>query len=368
MFSGFVETGYHATPGEIAKEKVLKQTSGGASLQYHGNRLKLGMNGYFTLFDKTLLGSDDLYKRYSFAGNELAGTSVDYRYLADRTQLFGEASYSNASVATINGFLFFIRPEITIGALHRYYQKGYYSYYANAFSENSTVANENGFFLGGELQFRNYRIRMYGDVFSFPWLKYRVNMPSEGYEYFAEIGRKMDNSDFYFRYKRQIKPENYYESEEFKDVRDLLKEQFRFNGIYSVTEKLTLQNRIEISRAAFKDKRNNFGFLVFQDIVYRQMTFPLDVSFRIAYFNTSDYNARIYAYERDVLYSYGSRMHYGKGWRFVCMLKWKPLKYLTFWFRISQSLYPGEKEIGNGLNQIQSNHKTEVKIQSIVRF
>lgn len=367
-FAGFVKTGCHATPLDLIKEKSVKQTTIGSGFQYNGNRLKLGLNSYYLLFDKILMSSNALYKKHSFSGNELSGISLDYRYLAGKTQVFGETAYSNSSIATINGLLFILRPEIMIGVIHRYYQPGYFSYYANAFSENSSVNNENGFYLGGEFQFADFRLKMFGDIFSFPWLKYRVNSPSEGYDYFFELGRGIKKSDLYFRYKRQEKPENYFDNNKIFDIRVLLKENFRLNGIYYAGKNFRFQNRLEITRVTFHDAKSDYGLLGFQDIIYYQKQVALEYSLRIAYFNASEYNARIYAYERDVLYAYTSQMHYGKGWRFVAMIKWKAAKFLTVWLRASQTYFPGNMEVGSGLNTISGNHKTEIKLQAIAKF
>ncbi len=367
-FTGFVTTGYHATPSDLEKEKSVKQTMAGSSLQYNGNRLKAGVNVCYTLFGKTLLKSNDLYKMYSFSGKEFTGISVDYKYLAGKTQVFGETSYSNSYIASLNGIFLILRPEIHLGIIHRYYQPGYFSYYANAFAENSAVSNENGFFLGGEFQYADFRLKLYGDIFSFPWLKYRVNAPSEGYEYAMEVDKRIKKAELYFRYKRQEKPENYFDDEKLFELRILSKEQFRLNGVYYAGEKWRFQNRVEISKVFFHHEKKEYGFLGLQDIVYSHKSIPLELSVRLAYFNAPEYKARIYAYERDVLYAFSSQLYYGKGWRFVAMLKWEPAQYLTCWFRISQSLYPGQNEIGTGLNAINSNHKTEIKIQAIAKF
>jgi len=366
--TGVVETGYHRTPSDLRKEKTAKQTTVGSSFQYNGNRFKMGLNGYFMRMDKTLLKSEYLYKTNSFSGREVPGISMDYKYLAGRIQLFGETAYSNHSVASLNGMFFILRPEIQLAILHRYYQEGYYSCYASAFGENSTISNENGLFLGTEFQLAKFGLRIYGDVFSFPWLKYQVNIPSEGYDVFIEISRKIKRADMYFRYKREEKQENFSNYEKLTDIRNLSLENYRFNASYLAGDNLRFQNRMELSRASFDHEKTNYGLLCSQDLIYCLKTLPVEFSIRIAYFNVQEYDARIYSYERDVLYAYTSYMNYGKGWRFIAMAKWEASEFLTFWLRISQSYYPGKNEVGSGLNTINKSHKTEIKAQAIARF
>lgn len=368
LFTGFVQTGYHATPSDLRKEKSLTQTVTGSNFQYSGNRLKIGLNSYYLLFGKTLKNGNDMYKIHSFSGKDLMGVSFDYKYLAGKIQVFGETAYSNYSIATLNGILLVPRPEIQIGIIYRYYDEGYYSFFANAFSESSGVSNENGLFLGGNLQFAGYRIKLYGDVFSFPWLKYRINAPSEGYEYHIEINKKYNNSDLDIRYKHQEKPENYPDGKKLAEIKILSQENVRLNVTYFAGEIFRFQNRVEIKKVFFHKETNHYGFLGFQDVVFLQKSVPIEYFLRIAYFNASVYNARIYAYEKDLLYSFSSCIYFGRGWRFAAMIKWEVAKFLTFWLKISQSLYPGETEVGSGLNTIYSNHKTEVKLQIIAKF
>ncbi|MBN2522811.1 MAG: helix-hairpin-helix domain-containing protein [Bacteroidales bacterium] len=366
--TGFVETGYHRTPSELRKEKTARLTTVGSSFQYHDNRFKTGLNGYLMRIDKTLLESEYLYKTNSFSGKELTGTSMDYKYLAGRIQLFGETAYSTHSVASLNGMFFILKPEIQLSVVHRYYQEKYYSCYASAFGENSSISNENGLFLGAEFQLADFGLRVYGDVFSFPWLKYQVNIPSEGYDVFIEISRKIKRAELYFRYKREEKPKNFPNYEKLTDIRNLFIENYRFNASYHAGDNLRLQNRMELSRTSSDHEKTNYGLLCSQDLIYSLNAVPVEFSIRIAGFNVQEYDARIYSYERDVLYAYTSYMHYGKGWRFIAMAKWEASEFLTFWLRLSQSYYPGNEETGSGLNAINGSHRTEIKIQTVAKF
>ena len=368
-FTSLTETGYHNTPLEISKENNLLLSIAGTSLRYDANRLHLGINGIYTSFGKQPQNVENLYYKYSPSGNEVLGMSTDYRYMGKKGQFFGETSYSNDALATLNGMLIYLTPEINLGMVHRYYQTTYYSYFANAFSENSSIANENGLFLGGEIKQENFHLRFYGDVFSFPWLKYQVNAPSEGSEMMGELGYTLKNGDISLRYKRQEKPKNYTDNEAIiSDIIPFINENYRLNFTYSVKEKIKLQSRLEFSKAGFRDSTVHFGYLVLQDIIVQNLRFPVDFIFRIGYFNAVDYNTRIYTYERDVLYAYSSQMFYGKGWRWMAMAKWKPQEWVTLYLKFGQSVYPGEKSIGTGLNEINSSHRSEIKFESVFRF
>lgn len=368
-FTGFAITGNHNTPLEILKEDQLPVNIFGISARYDANRLKIGLNGVYTEYGILPDKSEKLYKSYSFYSHNIKGLSADYRYLGLKSQLFGEVAYSNNSLAIINGLLFHVNNSINLGAIHRHYHPGYYSHFSGAFGEGSEIANENGFYLGTEINIENMSVRAYGDIFSFPWLKYQVNAPSEGSEVFVELGYPLGLTNWYFRYKRQEKPKNYSNNEnKLTEVLPFQNQQYRLNTVYPVGGLFTLQSRIELSMAGFTDSINNTGYCLIQDFTLSKLAIPLHVTLRAAYFNISDYNARIYSYEKDVLYAYSSTMFYGKGWRFACLVKWQPNQWVSFYLKYALFLYPGEETIGSGLNAINSNHKSEIKSEVIFRF
>ena len=368
FFNGFIETGNHNTPAELKKENYLAVKTYGAIARYERNKLKLGLNALYTAFSKSLLSGNELYKAHSFAGMELSGFSTDYRFLAGITQIFGETAFSNNSIASLNGLLFLFKPNLNVGAVYRYYQPDYYSYYANAFCEGSNVSNENGFFLTGEFQFSDNRIKFYGDVFSFPWLKYRVNAPSDGNEFSFEAGRKIQKTDLYFRFKRQEKPINYLSDANIEEIRPYTLENYRLNAIYQIGSKIRMQSRIEVSKAGFQGENKSDGYLLSQDIGWQNETRTVEISMRVDYFNAVNYNARLYAYEKDLLYANSIQMFYGKGWRYAVLFKWMPAKFIAIWLKIGRFEYPGDYTIGSGLDTIDANHKTEIKMQSVFNF
>jgi rRNA maturation protein Nop10 len=367
-FESFRETGTHATPSEIRNEKSVNQTTIGSGIKYTRNRLLIGINGYYTSFNKTLLESDKLYKSNSFSGSVLAGASINYFYLGKRYQIFGESAIANRSLSLLNGILLFLNQNILIGAIHRFYQPSYYSYYSNAFSEGSAVHNEKGFFLGGEIRFSSYILKTYGDIFSFPWLKYTIDAPTEGNDFFIELSKRFTKADLYCRYRRREKPENFNSANPDILVGTSRKNQFRLNVQYWPFENFRMQNRIEMIRVLDAEGNKNSGFLLIQDISLKGKKYPVDLAFRAGYFNTEDYDVRLYAYESDIRFAYTNQMYYGKGWRFMAMVKWQAFPAVTLWLRLAQSYYPGKDSVGNGLTEIDKNRRTEIKIQTILRL
>ena len=90
---------------------------------------------------------------------------------------------------------------------------------------------------------------------------------------------------------------------------------------------------------------------------------PYAASIRLQYFATDGYNTRMYAYENDVLYSSAVPVFYDRGFRYYCNFSYDLSKKLTGWARWAQTIYFNKQLIGSGLDQINGNQRTEIKLQ-----
>ena len=55
-------------------------------------------------------------------------------------------------------------------------------------SESSEAVNEKGLYTGLNINPNKYwAFSFYGDYFKFPWLKFRVDAPSRGYEVLGQV-------------------------------------------------------------------------------------------------------------------------------------------------------------------------------------
>ena len=228
--------------------------------------------------------------------------------------------------------------------------------------------NEKGFLLGAETSFRESRISLYGDVFSFPWLRFGTNVPSEGYEVKADGITKLGPLEMSLHYKREEKPANYGKEGKITEIRDRIKEQYKLRLVWTPGNGISLQTRVECIESGFKGDTLVRGFFAGQDLVLQPVKMPFQLSTRIAWFSAKEWDARLYVYEKDLLYTGGSQMHYGCGWRYMGMIRWKMSDNFDLWLKVSQSIYPGKKETGSGLNRIERNHRTELKVQIKAEF
>lgn len=360
------ETGYHRTNAEMEDKHAMHETLYGGHVEYYKNTLRVGATAFKTLLDKPLERSKQLYQKYQFSGTENLNYGVDFNFILKGFNFFGEFSGSeNGGTAWITGFRAALHTRVQLAAFYRDYGVKYQNLYSNAIGESSTNQNEKGFYSGLQVDLhKNWTFSGYADFYNFPWLKYRVDFPSKGEEYAAQLDYRMSKDvDMYFRFRSDSKETNHDTGENLKKVGETLRQNFRYNVAYSVLPYLILKNRVEYMRYKNPDGEISGGFLVYQDVLIRPENKAYNLTFRYAIFDTDDYDSRIYAYENDVLYAFSIPGYFYKGNRFYVLLKWEILDNLDFWFRFAQTFYSNQTTISSGLEQIDGNVKSEVKVQ-----
>jgi hypothetical protein len=110
------------------------------------------------------------------------------------------------------------------------------------------------------------------------------------------------------------------------------------------------------------------GYLVFQDVTWKKMGVPCTITFRYALFQTDAWNARLYAYENDVLYSYSIPAYYGKGVRIYGIFKFDIRRNIDLWIRVAQWTYTDRDLISSGDSAIEGFRKTDCTAQLRMQF
>lgn len=365
------ETGYHRTNAEMANRKIIGETLYGGNITFRKNKFQVGATTYKTILDKPLTLPDQLYRKFDFEGTENLNYGLDVNFIVNRFNIFGEISGSeNGGMAYLAGFYASLHPSVSLSFFYRNYGVDYQNLYSNAFGEGSTNQNESGIYSGLLVYLhRNWTFRGYSDVFSSPWLNYRVNFPSRGYEYHAQLdyhpNRRLET---YFRYRFKQKPLNETGDPNMIKAGETIKESFRLHASYAAMRQLLLKSRIEFLRYKLPDRGFQNGFLIYQDVQYQPTNKPYTVTLRYALFDTDSYDERIYAYENDVLYAFSIPAYYYKGSRFYILLKYDISEKIDLWLRFSQTYYDNKTIISSGITEIDGNTQSEVKVQMRIKL
>jgi hypothetical protein len=367
-FSSFLTSGYFRTPGEISDKNAINDFSYGGNVSLRKPNFTIGVNAVSHNFSKQLQKRNAPYNYFVFSGDRLWNFSVDYSFTHKNFHVFGEAATdNNFHKAFVSGAMISVDPKVDVAILYRGIQKDYQSLFGNAFTENTLPVNETGGYAGIVLRpMSGWQLNAYADVFSFPWLRYRVDAPSKGAAYFLQLNYQPDKqTDMYVLYRTKNKPLNEVAvATNYPD--DQLRQNLRVNFATKLSPVFTLKTRAE---AVWFNKRNEDaedGFLYFIEGAYKYKR--LQSNLRLQYFETNGYNSRIYAYESDVLYSFSVPGFFDKGYRYYVNVNYDLSKHVTVWCRWAQTLYTEKDTVGSGLDEIGGNRKTEVKVQMIADF
>jgi hypothetical protein len=120
----------------------------------------------------------------------------------------------------------------------------------------------------------------------------------------------------------------------------------------------------------FNDKMHpkEQGFMIFQDIHYGRMDKPYSFSTRISLFEAQQYNARIYAYESDVLNQFSIPALYNTGIRAYVNVHYKVFQNMDIWLRLSHTNYINTDSKGSGNDEVLGNKFFELKAQIRYQF
>ncbi|HEY1060547.1 MAG TPA: helix-hairpin-helix domain-containing protein [Daejeonella sp.] len=361
--------GLHRTKTEILNKNAISQRVYGANFQYNSGDLSAGITAYRTQFSIPFAEGKSLYQKYNFKGAILTNASMNYSYTFRNSYFFGETAHSlNSGFAFLNGLLSGLAPPVSLVLLYRNYERNYHSFFNQGLAEASNAVNERGFYSGLAIKFnRQWELYTYSDFFRFPWLKFRVDSPSSGYELFGQIiytpGKLFK---LIGRFRQQIKEENTEDSGPGLDIVD--KQNLRVEMTYKLSNDFSIRNRAEIVRYREGTQNPELGFLSSQDIIYDPIGSKISGNFRFAIFETSGFNTRIYSYENDVLYSYSVPAYQGKGVRFYINGRYTISRGTDLWLRYALISYANQEVIGSGGDQINGNKRSDIKVQLRFQF
>jgi len=207
-------------------------------------------------------------------------------------------------------------------------------------------------------------------MFTFPWLTFLADAPSKGFEYLWQVTYTPSrNVELYVRGRQKTKEENARTETILTDyLVDNTRWNYRFNISYKISKAFTLKSRIETAKVYKQGEEKELGFLFYQDIIFKPLSFPISFAARYCIFDTDSYNSRIYTYENDVVGSYSIPAFADRGTRYYLMARYTIKKGVDVWLRYAQTSYSNVSRVGSGLDEIAGNTKSEIKVQLRLQF
>ncbi|MEB2785402.1 helix-hairpin-helix domain-containing protein [Algoriphagus persicinus] len=369
--SSFNQSGLHRTSSELSTKNQFRELSIGGNIQVSSSsgKLQAGTNYLFTRFDHPWVKEPTLYTQFDFAGKSNSVGSFYLNYNWKNFFLFGESAISQSSgKGNILGFVSSLSKQVDFSFLWRKYDTNFHSFYANSFSESTRPVNEQGVYLGIQVQpISKWKINAYYDFFRFPWLRYRLYAPSKGYEWLARISyQPTRNLTTFIQIREEQKDRNLSDSGEPTlpyQIRPLNK----INGLlsleYQVSKAFFFRSRILFSRVKYNNQKST-GFMILQDAQYSFNKFRL--TGRLALFDTDDYDTRLYAFENNVLWTFSIPAFSGQGMRYYLLAQYQFNSQITSYFRFSRTTYIDRESISSGLQEIDGSRQTETTL--LIRY
>jgi hypothetical protein len=276
----------------------------------------------------------------------------------------------NGAVATSNGVLLALERRLDIALLHRHFPRDYEALNAQPFAETVGGRNETGTYLGMALRpATRWQVNAYFDLWKHPWLRFRTDSPSVGHEWLLRLNYSIRRRmEAHVQIRNEVKAQNQDAPDgRFDQSVERQNLQGRIHFAYQLSEAWEWRTRFYAGFNELGEERTE-GTAVFQDLIYRSRAFPVAFSTRYVIFGTDGSDLRFYAFENDVLNAFSVPSYSGRGTRFYVNARWKIRRGLTLEARYARTNFTDRDVVGAGLDEIEGNTRSDVRVQVRMRW
>lgn len=357
-------SGYHRTQSEMNRRSMTYRQDYGGNVNWRWRQWHAGLTVACTQFGLPLLPRiDDMAARWSPRGRTFANLSVDYGYITGKVNLSGETAVAdNGALATINVASWQPNGTLSLMALQRFYSYRYHALLGNSFASGGHLQNESGLYVGGKWEWKKgLLLEGYADIARYAWARYRVSAPSYSIESMLGLNgmRNMWSWNGRYRWKRSMK-----DASGSSKMATINEHRGRILVKYG-DEVWTVGVRLD-GVAVYEEARMHWGWMPAVESGWRCKW--LSVWSGIGYFRTTDYQARIYGYEKTLLYTMSFPMVYGEGLRGALYLSGRVGEWLTVSGKVALVKYYDRNSISTGMQEIKGSCRADVGLQVRIKF
>ncbi len=370
--SALQASGLHRSLSELEDKEVISVNYTGGAIDYHFRNLKLGLNGVYKKQNPAFSNDERLDRLFVSEDSEQYFSSAHHQWIFKNLTFCGEWAFNkNGNHALVQHVIIGMGKKAETMLSYRNFHPGFYSDASNTISSSTLSWNEKGLYLAINLSpFKKISMSGSADFSHFPWLKYQNDLLTSRREYSFRVQyteRKKWLAYVQFRKKDKELNKIFEDFGKEKEIFFQHGYQLRFHLESKLNSDWTWRVRVESHWISEKNVREN-GLAISQDVLFKSNESKFSGNLRFAIFDISDYEARIYNFENDVLYQYSLPAYNGRGIRAYINLRYRPISRLTLESRLSNTYYFDENQNGTGQDLINSFYKTEVKIQIRYQF
>ncbi len=355
------------TPTELARRYNLGVEGGGIQFSFNRSHWGIHWQTQYVQTSLPLLPRSQIYQRFNATGQHFVHSSLSHRWRNGKWQQFGEvALYQGQIPAVVQHLMLSASSKLQLQWSYRHYPAAYHSFFGNSLSAGSNLANEKGLLWQMSFEYdRKNQFDYYVDHYQHPWLKYRVNAPSQAIDQRLQWSHQPHrNSKLWVRLRHSVRERNLNEAFFAAPV---AYEQWRWSAQWSQQIDEQWQVQLRADRNSFR--QNGPAETAFA-LAYRLkwQKGPWRISWQQAQFDAENFDNRFYLSEPDVLYAQGMGMLSGQGLRSILLLQYRYKRGLDFWIRYSSSRFSDRTMVGSGLDASEGNRRSEIKLQAQYRF
>jgi hypothetical protein len=359
-----VTTGYHRTPEEMDGRRDAWLSTGGMNMEWHSGGWHAGATAVAYGVSKALRpDTRQIFRRYYLSGSSFWNVSADYGYNSRHVQACGEtATGSSGGMATINSVSWTPADAVEVMAVQRFYSYRYAALFAKSFSEGGQVQNESGLMAGIRWNVsRAVELTAYSDYAYFPWARYMVSRASHTWDNMAELTARSGRYTLAVRYRVKMK-------ERDNDTKDALTDYAEHRARVRMgyeTDTWSVRVEGDMTRSTLDEGSTGWMTSCMASVTAVRW---LRLWANAGYFNTDDYQSRIYVYERSMLYTFTFPMYYGRGIRYAVMAEAKIGKNVAVTMKAGTTDYFDRNHVSEGLQQVNRSALTDVEGQVRIKF
>lgn len=358
-------TGYHRTASEMQRRRNTHQTATGASLVWHGDGFRVGLQGLGVWYDRCL--SPDtraVYRRYDASGRHMAYASAAYAYTGHAFQASGETAIGPrgawAALHTVSA-----QPcaSLSLTAVHRYYSYRYHPMLGNAFGDSRDVSNEHGLYAGASYVLTGHAtLSAYTDWSWAAWPRYGCSWASRSSDHRVALQLAWPAFGFTASYRVRMRQ---HDNADHTALDPRLTHRLKLQAQW---QRGPWRVESQAHASAYSDSRQptRYGLMLAQGGGVQVRWCRADA--HVAWFHTHDYDTRLYMYERGLLYDFSFPMFYGHGLHYALRLRAQCSRRLMLMAKFSTTDYFDRPAIGTGLQRIGRSSKSDVEMQAHLTF
>ncbi|MBS3915206.1 MAG: helix-hairpin-helix domain-containing protein [Bacteroidetes bacterium] len=344
--------GLHRTEKEISGKKTNTRSMLGSWLQQTSGNSQYGFGVCYYLYGNASIPSPDLYKLFDPNKESQSFFHFFQSKTIGRIHAFSEWALSpeNRSKAAVAGILTTLGKWMESSFIWRHYDPGFIAPFSNAFGNHSS--NETGVYSGIRLFIKSKIIlSQYIDMYRNPWLQYRIYNSSYGMDNLWQLEVQMNKkTHWYLRYRLQEKPqaENNTEPMKLSSINHMQSLRMHLSSALDKSTEIQLRGEYSISNFTGNTwKSSMFFFHIQRSLLRNRLKFQIRYTlFDVPYF----YN-RIFAFENQLYYDFGTASFYGAGYSGFFMFQYK----LNYRWKVGSRLsYMKYTDAVTGTNQDKS--------------